>query len=170
MGDMRKKCVIRLNGVGILKRDYRHHLDMMRAPAQLYRIFGEDRRLLYIGIARNARRRIYQHKSTARWAHEIRRHTIEDFDTREAAVDAEARAITWERPAYNKRRPYHPVSPKDYPHPICPALREMIEPPKPATPQKPLQRGDAPREAIDWDDLVDCWLLRGKYARFRRDG
>ena len=73
----------------------------LRQPSQLYRLFSDEGELLYVGISVNAKRRIYQHKCTADWAHLICKHTIEDFAIREDAISAEEAAIKAEKPAYN---------------------------------------------------------------------
>lgn len=67
----------------------------------LYRHFGPDDELLYIGIATNALRRMSGH-ATAQWAHRVRRITIEMHPSREAALRAEGEAIHAERPLYNR--------------------------------------------------------------------
>jgi predicted GIY-YIG superfamily endonuclease len=79
------------------------HFNRLRRPSQLYRIFGDGGVLLYVGIATNAKRRIYQHKCTASWAGLIRRHTVEDHAVREDAIAAEEQAIKAEKPLYNIR-------------------------------------------------------------------
>ena len=152
----------------------RHHR-LMAAPCQVYRHFDEAGRLLYVGISRNARRRGYQHRCTAAWAGEIHRTAVEHFPSRRLAIDAEARAIAFEHPLYNKKRPLRAAIPKGYAHHVCPALARIYgedAPPPPSPPaqrQKPKRKGayDLGPLTIDWGDLADCWMRRGAYAHLR---
>lgn len=66
----------------------------------LYR-FWNDENLLYVGISLNVFARITQHKRDKVWFAEITNITVEHFDTREKALDAEAKAIKTEDPKYN---------------------------------------------------------------------
>ena len=66
----------------------------------LYR-FWDDDNLLYVGISLNVFARITQHKRDKDWFQEISNITVEHFDTREKALDAEAKAIKTENPKYN---------------------------------------------------------------------
>ena len=66
----------------------------------LYR-FWDDDNLLYVGISLNVFARITQHKRDKDWFQEISNITVEHFDTREKALDAEAKAIKTEDPKYN---------------------------------------------------------------------
>tara|TARA_B100001996_G_scaffold378720_1_gene363323 strand:- start:280 stop:846 length:567 start_codon:yes stop_codon:yes gene_type:complete len=66
----------------------------------LYRFWSKDE-LLYVGISLNVFARITQHKRDKVWFAEITNITVEHFDTREKALDAEAKAIKTEDPKYN---------------------------------------------------------------------
>ena len=66
----------------------------------LYRFWNDDE-LLYVGISLNVFARITQHKRDKEWFSEISNITVEHFDTREKALDAEAKAIKTENPKYN---------------------------------------------------------------------
>jgi predicted GIY-YIG superfamily endonuclease len=78
------------------------YIQMEREPCQLYRLYGDDGKLLYIGIARNAKRRIYQHRGNGTWGHMIVRSEVEDYSTRKEALAKEEALIRAERPPYNK--------------------------------------------------------------------
>lgn len=67
---------------------------------QLYRHFDDQGTLLYVGISFSAIIRLYQHKSS-HWFNSIANVTIENFPTREAAIDAEIMAIQTEEPRFN---------------------------------------------------------------------
>ena len=69
----------------------RHHL---------YRHFAADGTLLYIGISHNAFKRWDGHQYNP-WYDEIAWMTIERFDSREAATNAERLAIIAEHPKHN---------------------------------------------------------------------
>tara|TARA_B100001559_G_scaffold270296_2_gene238257 strand:- start:23 stop:589 length:567 start_codon:yes stop_codon:yes gene_type:complete len=66
----------------------------------LYRFWLDDE-LLYVGISLNVFARISQHKRDKDWFDQITNITVEHFDTREKALDAEAKAIKEESPKYN---------------------------------------------------------------------
>jgi len=68
----------------------------------LYRLFGTDDDLLYVGISLSALGRLGQHLNEKDWAPQVCRTTIESYPTRDAASDAERAAIRSEQPRYNK--------------------------------------------------------------------
>jgi len=68
----------------------------------LYRHYDANGVLLYIGIARSILQRTAQHEKNAAWAEEIARIDVEWHNSREAALQAEAVAITADRPFHNK--------------------------------------------------------------------
>lgn len=75
----------------------------------LYRFYNDDGQLLYVGIAGNPARRFEQHAHEKTWWDDVRRVTVNHFDTREQAAVAEVAAIREERPlhnvVYNTQRP-----------------------------------------------------------------
>jgi predicted GIY-YIG superfamily endonuclease len=71
------------------------------APTTLYRLFSNDRALLYIGIAGNPGRRFEQHAGDKLWWGEVATLTLEHFTDRATALVAERRAIETERPLHN---------------------------------------------------------------------
>lgn len=73
----------------------------MSAPTALYRLFGDDDVLLYIGVAKTFGVRWHQHTQSQPWWPEVRRQTIDWHPSRAAAEDAERAAIKAERPKYN---------------------------------------------------------------------
>lgn len=83
-------------------------------PCFLYRLYGEDDELLYIGISLSALGRLSEHLAEKSWAAQVRRTTIETYPTRAAAAAAEVAAIKSEWPTYNvqhngRRTPEKPV-------------------------------------------------------------
>jgi excinuclease UvrABC nuclease subunit len=68
---------------------------------ELYRHFGEDGSLLYVGVSLSTLQRLGQHKDHSTWFKKIRRVEIQQFDSREAALAAEREAILAEKPYYN---------------------------------------------------------------------
>lgn len=66
----------------------------------LYRFFGDDDRLLYVGITHHPASRFSKHKREKPWA-EIRRIELEHFPDRDAAETAERAAIQNEGPVWN---------------------------------------------------------------------
>ena len=67
----------------------------------LYRHWNVDDELLYVGISLKPFQRLDQHESCSHWYGDISRVTIEYFDTRAQAEDAEREAIHCERPLHN---------------------------------------------------------------------
>lgn len=72
-----------------------------RYPA-LYRLFGADGRLLYIGATVDVIQRFGEHEKRTPWWAEVAEKQIERFDSIADARIAEARAIRNEEPLYNK--------------------------------------------------------------------
>lgn len=68
----------------------------------LYRVFGPDDALLYVGISNNFGTRWQQHAGKQEWWPEVRRQTVDWYDTRIEAAAAEVDAIKTERPQYNR--------------------------------------------------------------------
>mgnify|MGYP003346331237 CR=1 FL=1 len=71
---------------------------------QLYRHFDKEDNLLYVGISFSSLLRLSQHKSLSSWYGQISRVTIENFENREQALEAETKAILNEKPKYNVQK------------------------------------------------------------------
>lgn len=71
---------------------------------QLYRHFDKDDILLYVGISWSTISRWSQHLRGSPWSARVVKITIQTFETREAALDAECKAIKEENPAFNTVR------------------------------------------------------------------
>ena len=67
----------------------------------LYRHFGANGELLYIGVTNNVQRRVKDHIKKSDWFCVVRNITMELFESREDALDAEKEAIIKENPKYN---------------------------------------------------------------------
>jgi len=67
----------------------------------VYRIRGEDDVLLYIGMTNSVQFRWNQHQAVQPWWDEVRSITVEWYDTRAEAAEAEEDAIVAEQPKYN---------------------------------------------------------------------
>lgn len=67
----------------------------------LYRHFGNDGSLLYVGISLSWPSRTKAHAHGSRWFDQVARVEIEQFATREAALEAEREAIKREKPKFN---------------------------------------------------------------------
>jgi predicted GIY-YIG superfamily endonuclease len=68
-------------------------------PTALYRLYGEDGQLLYVGITRAPGPRMTQHASVQPWWGEVARKTMVWYPTRAHACQAEASAIRKEHPS-----------------------------------------------------------------------
>lgn len=73
----------------------------MTDTTSLYRHFNATGDLLYVGISINAFERYKQHASEKEWFDDVSNMTIERFDTRQCALEAEMSAIKNENPKYN---------------------------------------------------------------------
>lgn len=71
----------------------------------LYRFYGGDGSLLYVGITDDLIARLASHRRTAGWWSAVARTESVIYPTRRAAEYAEAVAIRSERPAHNRARP-----------------------------------------------------------------
>lgn len=70
--------------------------------AAVYRIFGDEQRLLYIGSSERPRQRWHEHRNRTTWWPEARAYSLTWLPTREAAYEAESSAIKAERPVFNQ--------------------------------------------------------------------
>lgn len=75
------------------------HLDHERTA--LYRLYDEERALLYVGITRNVEQRFSEHERDKPWWPLVTTRAVEWFDTRPAALAAELVAIHDEHPVHN---------------------------------------------------------------------
>lgn len=73
-----------------------------RRPHVLYRMYGSDDRLLYIGITADVDQRFTQHGTVQPWWREVAVIRVEHFDDRASVEAAEREAIRSELPAYNR--------------------------------------------------------------------
>lgn len=67
----------------------------------LYRHYNSSDELLYVGISLSALQRLGQHAEHSAWFGSISRVTIEHYETRQLALDAEREAVIRERPLHN---------------------------------------------------------------------
>ncbi len=74
----------------------------MGGRSAVYRIFGDERRLLYIGSSERPRQRWHEHRNRTAWWSEARAYSLTWLPTREAAYEAEALAIATEGPVFNQ--------------------------------------------------------------------
>jgi predicted GIY-YIG superfamily endonuclease len=68
----------------------------------LYRFWGKNKELLYIGISKSFGNRFNQHAHIAEWFAAAETVTIEHYPTRKSVEAAEKKAIRAERPLHNK--------------------------------------------------------------------
>jgi len=73
------------------------------AGTWLYRSFGSDSQLLYIGVSSNLRERLRRHRQRAAWWPAAELIRLEPFAMEYLALDAERAAIRAERPQFNVR-------------------------------------------------------------------
>ena len=67
----------------------------------VYKFYDDEQNLLYVGISLNVFARLSQHKRDKDWWDEITNIKVQHTDTREDALDLEARLIKDEEPKYN---------------------------------------------------------------------
>lgn len=73
----------------------------MATETTLYRLYTEDRCLLYVGIATVPLERLASHQRERPWWPMVRRIDLTVYPTRREAFDAESEAIRTERPLFN---------------------------------------------------------------------
>ena len=66
----------------------------------LYKFWNKNE-LLYVGISLNVFARLSQHRRDKEWWDEVTEITVKHYDTREQALDAEAKSIKKDNPKYN---------------------------------------------------------------------
>jgi predicted GIY-YIG superfamily endonuclease len=76
-------------------------VELATQPHALYRFFDATDVLLYVGITADLPARMKKHRSEKPWWVHVHHITVEQFDTRQEALDAEALAIRWEGPLHN---------------------------------------------------------------------
>lgn len=69
-------------------------------PTQLYRHFGPEGELLYVGVSNDAEFRLTCH--TSKWKKQVCRSDVVLYPSREEALQAEEEAIKSELPIYNR--------------------------------------------------------------------
>lgn len=74
----------------------------------LYRMFGAEDLLIYVGISKDFGRRWAQHAVVQPWYPEIQRQTVDWYPSRDEAEAAEIAAIKVEQPKYNKQHALKP--------------------------------------------------------------
>ncbi|MFD0053017.1 GIY-YIG nuclease family protein [Streptomyces sp. NPDC127168] len=67
----------------------------------VYRIFGDDQRLLYIGSSERPRQRWHEHRNRTDWWPQARAYSLTWLASRDSAFKAEQKAIVTERPVFN---------------------------------------------------------------------
>lgn len=77
--------------------------ELSSRPHVLYRFFGLNDELLYVGITCDVGSRWNRHADDKPWWAEVSRTTLAHFPDRSQVLDAETRAIAEERPKYNIR-------------------------------------------------------------------
>jgi hypothetical protein len=70
-------------------------------PTALYRFFGTDGALLYVGITYDTEQRFTSHSNSSPWWKDVASQDIEWHETRQLALTAELAAIRTECPRYN---------------------------------------------------------------------
>lgn len=74
----------------------------MKKAHVLYRMFGHDGALLYVGITNSPKTRFSSHEAEKLWWESVANITLEHFNSREALVSAEKAAIETENPKFNR--------------------------------------------------------------------
>ena len=74
---------------------------MEKIKQHLYRHFDERGNLLYVGVSLSTIQRLAQHRYHSHWFNSISKVTIEQFPSREEALNAERTAIQKEEPLHN---------------------------------------------------------------------
>lgn len=134
-------------------------------PHALYRFFDRSDVLLYVGITADLPTRMKNHRKGKPWWTHIHNITVEHFDTRQEALDAERKAIREEKPLHNDQHNPH-VWVTDLPDPrkidgrwlaenwrkVAPPIRDHVE--MPAWQQGRLELADELLDGYSQEDLA----------------
>lgn len=93
----------------------------------VYRLFAQDRTLLYVGVAQDVGKRWREHAADKPWWTEVRRQIVDWYDTREEALSVEVDAIRDERPVYNVQHSTTRKHVLPVPVPLTPDERVRLE-------------------------------------------
>lgn len=97
----------------------------------LYRFYGDDGALLYVGITHNPGARFSQHMADKPWWVDVRGITMERYPDRPSVLAAERRAIEVESPRHNLQRPKPATRPEVPPRPsivwLCAVCGEPVD-------------------------------------------
>lgn len=75
--------------------------DLENGRVAVYRAFDDQNNLLYVGISKNPRRRIYaEHRKGSVWYKDVARFDVRVFENRQIALNVEAAAIISEAPRH----------------------------------------------------------------------
>lgn len=96
-----------------MKRTYRAN----RGMSDVYRCFGANGELLYVGISTNGYARLEVHRRGATWWPSVTRIRVEQYRNRREAMRVEAIAIFTESPLHNLSH-YDTIAVGEYPEPI----------------------------------------------------
>ncbi len=83
-------------------------IDLRGRPASVYRVFGKNSRLLYVGCTVRPAQRVPAQCDYVQWRSRrpVTAVVVESYRTWEEATAAEAQAIAGERPALNRKPGY----------------------------------------------------------------
>jgi len=76
----------------------------MNELLSVYRHFDKNGQLLYVGLTKDLFKRQYSHALKADWRRDISYITIQHFESKQEAIDAEYIAIKEENPVWNNKR------------------------------------------------------------------
>jgi hypothetical protein len=71
-------------------------------PTAVYRLYDKDEVLVYVGISSQPPIRFVQHRQGSAWWRDVVTREVEWYETRRLALAEEFRAITHDRPLFNK--------------------------------------------------------------------
>lgn len=130
-------------------------------PCDLYRFFDTADRLLYVGISKELPTRWRSHGLIKDWWPQVARATIEHYDSRGEAEEAEIKAILTEAPLYNLRN-----APER--QPLTAKLVAQYASLKPAGPRGELTPAEAAAELSVSTATVRRWEKRRVLVPSRR--
>jgi len=92
----------------------------------VYFTYSAGHTLLYVGVTRNVKTRLYAHKQTSAWFEHMVYSRVREFTDRSKAEAFEARAIAILKPLYNIRgiNPDEVCTYMDLPDPVFEAVDE----------------------------------------------
>ena len=124
----------------------------------LYRFYGRHANLLYIGISLDIAHRWRDHRDTKWWWCEVAAITLQHFNTRREALEAERYAIQTEMPEHNIDHAVHPPCGGGCAKDCCRQVKNYKCPGESCSKTVFYNRQEDRFFHTDGSENIDCWV------------